>query len=185
MTIFFDQDIRISRYDSEHQQGLVSRILEMKGSGQTALYDAMAVYLSRVQNSSGRRVLVLFTDGDDTTSSLSLPEIIQLVRSSEVTIYSIAFTGSLPSGGGRGLSARAFLHNVADLSGGDVFTPVSSKDLDGIYDKILAELTSQYVLGYVSDNTRRDGKFRKLKVEVKPKGMKVRHRGGYYAPKDE
>jgi len=184
MTIFFDQDIRISRYDSEHQQGLFARILEMKGSGNTALYDAIAVYLSRVQNSSGRRVLVLFTDGDDTTSSLSLPETIELVRSSAVTIYSIAFRGAYPTGSSQGLAARAFLHQIADLSGGDVFTPVSSKDLDGIYDKILAALTSQYVLGYVSDNPHRDGKFRKLKVEVRPKGMKVRYRGGYYAPKD-
>ena len=184
MTIFFDQDIRISRYDSEHQQGLVSRILEMKGSGNTALYDAIAVYLSRVQSSSGRRVLVLFTDGEDTTSSLTLPETVELVRSSEVTIYSIAFTGGVPTGTAQGLSARAFLHQIANLSGGDVFTPASSKDLEGIYDKILAELASQYVLGYVSDNTRRDGKFRKLKVEIKPKGMKVRYRSGYYAAKD-
>jgi Ca-activated chloride channel family protein len=184
MTIFFDQDIRISRYDSEHQQGLFSRILETRGSGYTALYDAIAVYLSRVQNASGRRVVVLFTDGDDTTSSLSLAETIELVRSSAVTIYSIAFTGSHAAGSSQGLSARAFLHHVADLTGGDVFTPVSSKDLEGIYDKILAELGAQYVLGYVSDNTHRDGKFRKLKVEVRPKGMKVRYRGGYYAPKD-
>ena len=50
-----------------------------------------------------------------------------------------------------------------------------------IYQKILDELSSQYVLGFVSDNVRLDGRFRKLRVEVAPQGLRVRHRPGYYA----
>ena len=98
ITIFFDQDIRLSRYDSENQQGLFDRIEQAKGGGNTALYDAMAVYLSRVAGGTGRKVLVVFTDGDDTTSALSVGELIRLVRSSTVTIYPIAFTGGLQAG---------------------------------------------------------------------------------------
>jgi VWFA-related protein len=63
LTIFFYQDIRISRYDSENQQGLFERILRLVRH--TALYDAIAVYLSRVQDSAGRKVLVLLSDGED------------------------------------------------------------------------------------------------------------------------
>jgi Ca-activated chloride channel family protein len=184
MTIFFDQDIRISRYDSEHQQGLFERILDAQASGNTALYDAIAVYLSRMQDTAGRKVLVVLTDGEDTTSGLSLSEVLDLVRSSPVTIYTIAFPGEYTVGSNRALSARSFLKHLADMSGGDVFTPLASKDLPGIYEKILDELAAQYVLGFVSDNPKRDGKFRKLRVEVAGKGLKVRHRPGYYGPSD-
>ena len=182
LTVFFDQDIRISRYDSEHQQGLIERIFDAKGSGNTALYDAITVYLSRVAESSGRKVLVLFTDGDDTTSEVSLGELMGLVRGSSTTIYPVAFTGSYTLGDKRSLSARAFVQQLADISGGAVFLPQTSKDLPRIYDKILAELRSQYVIGYVSDNAKRDGKFRKLRVAVARPGLKVRHRQGYLAP---
>jgi Ca-activated chloride channel family protein len=179
ITIFFDQDIRVSRYDSENQQGLFDRIEQAKGGGDTALYDAIAVYLSRVAGGTGRKVLVVFTDGDDTTSALSVGELIRLVRSSAVTIYPIAFTGGLPTGSPSALRSRGFLNEIADLTGGQVFRPAASRDLPGIYARILEELSGQYVLGFVSDNARRDGKYRKLKVQVGRDGLRVRHREGY------
>lgn len=184
LTVFFDQDIRISRYDSEHQQGLFERIEDARATGNTALYDAIAVYLSRVQDSGGRKVLVVLTDGEDTTSSLSLTEVMQLVRSSPVTIYPIAFSGEYIIGSNRAVSARSFLRYLAEMTGGIVFTPTISKDLPRIYEKILDELSSQYVLGFTSDSPKRDGKLRKLRVDVKRKDLKVRHRLAYYGPKD-
>ena len=170
VTIFFDDDIRLSRYNSENQQGLFERIADAKGGGDTALYDAISVYLSRVQDASGRKVLVLFTDGEDTRSALSLGECLQLIRSSGVTIYPIAFTGGFPPGSARALRSKSVLEQMAELTGGAVFTPRSSKDLSGIYERILQELQAQYVLGYVSDDPARDGKFRRLKVDVSGKG---------------
>ena len=182
VTIFFDDDIRLSRYNSENQQGLFERIAEAKGGGDTALYDAISVYLSRVQDSSGRKVLVLFTDGEDTRSALTLGEVLELIRSSGVTIYPIAFTGGFGAGSTRALRSKAVLEQMAELTGGAVYTPRSSKDLSGIYTKILQELQAQYVLGYVSDDPTRDGKFRRLKVDVAAKGLRVRHRAGYFGP---
>jgi Ca-activated chloride channel homolog len=184
ITIFFDQDIRVSRYDSENQQGLFDRIQQAKGGGDTALYDAMAVYLSRVTGGTGRKVLVVFTDGDDTTSALSLTDLLRLVRSSAVTIYPIAFTGSIPTGSPTALRSRGFLNEIADLTGGQVFRPGASRDLAGIYDRILQELSGQYVLGFVSDNARHDGKYRRLKVQVRREGLRVRHREGYFSSED-
>jgi len=182
VTIFFDQDIRISRYDSEHQQGLFERILQAHPSGGTALYDAIAVYLSRVQDSPGRKVVVLLTDGEDTTSALSLGQVIELVRSSPVTIYPIAFPGEYAPASRRALAARGFLFQLAALTGGEVFSPTGSKDLPPIYERILDGLSAQYVLGFVSDDPRRDGRYRRLKVEVSRKGLRLRHRAGYFAP---
>lgn len=182
ITVFFDEEIRVSQYNSENQQGLFERIHSAKGGGNTALYDAMAVYLSRIQGASGRKTLVLFTDGEDTRSELNVSEVVRLVRASPVTIYPISFNRALVAGSGRAARANAFLAHMAELTGGKVFSPRSSRDLSGIYARIIDELASQYVLGYVSDDLRRDGAFRKLKVEVARPELKVRCRSGYYAP---
>jgi Ca-activated chloride channel family protein len=182
-TIFFDEDIRVSRYDSENQQGLFDRIHAAKGGGNTALYDAIAVYLSRVQDGSGRKVLVLFTDGEDTRSALGFADVVKLVRSGRVTIYAIAF-GMTGGSTARTMRPRAVLEQLASMTGGQVFMPRSSRDLSGIYDKILEDLATQYVVGYVSDNPVRDGKLRKIKVTSRVPGLTVRHRTGYTPRED-
>ena len=181
-TIFFDEEIRLSRYDSENQQGLFERIHELKGGGNTALYDAIATYISRVQGAPGRKTLVLFSDGEDSRSTLGLPELLDVVRSSAVTIYPIAFSGGFSPGSSRALKSKVFLQQIAEMTGGQVFSPHSSKELASIFQKILDELAAQYVLGFVSTNPSHDGKFRKLRVGLKRPGLKVRHRPGYYAP---
>jgi Ca-activated chloride channel family protein len=184
LLVFFDRDIRLSRYSSENQQGIFSRILETQGQGQTALRDAISFYISRVIDTPGRKVLVLFTDGDDTTSRTSMQELQQLVRSSEVTIYPVAFPGEHRPQSADALRARSFLYWLAEETGGLVFQPTASKQLAAIYASILDELGSQYVLGYTSDNPKRDGRFRRITVELKQPQLKLRHRRGYDAPKD-
>jgi Ca-activated chloride channel family protein len=183
--VFFDRDIRLSRYSSENQQGIFERILETHGSGETALLDAITVYISRVADTPGRKVLVLFTDGDDTTSRIPQSVVMQLVRSTEVTIYPIAFHGDQRTNSSAALRARALLHSLAEATGGRVFEPSASRELAAIYQAILDELGSQYVLGYASDNPKRDGKFRSIRVKVGQAGLRLRHRPGYLAPRAE
>ena len=183
LLIFFDRDIRLSRYSSENQQGIFERILETRGEGYTALHDAIAVYLSRVADMPGRKVLVVFSDGDDTTSRTGSGEVMRMLRASSVTVYPIAFGGDRRSGTTEALRARAFLSALATATGGRVFQPHASKELATIYQSILDELGRQYVIGYTSDNPRHDGKFRKIALEVKRPGVKLRHRPGYDAPK--
>ena len=182
--VFFDRDIRLSRYSSENQQGIFERILETEGGGDTALLDAITVYVSRVADTPGRKVLVLFTDGDDTTSRIPPQEVLRLVRSTEVTIYPVAFMGHSRPNSPAALRARSLLHALADSTGGRVFEPTASKELANIYTSILDELGSQYVLGYTSDNLKRDGKFRTITVKTGPGGLKVRYRPGYHGPQD-
>jgi Ca-activated chloride channel family protein len=180
--IFFDEDIRISRYNSENQQGIFGRILETESTGYTALCDAVAVYVSRVIGTPGRKVLVIFSDGADNRSATPASDVIRLVRSTNVTIYPVAFAGDRRVGSFEEIRARAFLGELAHSSGGQVFRPFALGQLSEIYTQILDELSSQYVLGYVSDNPRRDGKYRELEVEVSRPNLRVRHRPGYHAP---
>lgn len=181
LTLFFDRDIRISRYDSEHQQGLFERILAARGSESTAFYDAVTVYLSRAEESTGRRVAVLFTDGEDTSSKVRFHELVDMVRASPVTIYVIGFQPGAPTHV-RTMTAAAVLRKLADITGGEAYFPTNYRDLPGIYERILEDLGAQYVLGFESRNKTADGKFRKLKVAIKRPGLKIVHREGYYAP---
>jgi VWFA-related protein len=181
LTVFFDEDIRISRYASESQQGLFERILETRGSGNTALYDAVAAYLSRLEPGPGRQVLVLFTDGEDSgISDTSRAESLSLLRSQQVTVYAIAFDADR-AGSARTMRGHSYLKDATDLSGGRMFRPMGYRDLPGIYDKIIEELGAQYALGYVSDRPAGADRLRKLKVSVRRPGLKVRHRTGYRA----
>jgi Ca-activated chloride channel family protein len=184
LLIFFDRDIRLSRYSSENQQGIFGRILETRGEGYTALHDAIAVYLSRVSETPGRKVLVVFTDGDDTTSRFTSDEVVRMLRSSSVTVYPVQFAGEHRRDTTEALRARSFLAQLAVSSGGRVFQPHASKELAAIYESILEELGNQYVIGYVSDNPARDGKFRKITLESKRPDVKLRYRPGYQLPKD-
>lgn len=180
-TVFFDQEIRVSRYDSEDQQGLYARILEAQGGGTTALYDAIVVGLSRLEGRQGRKVLVMFTDGEDSVSRMTQGDVFDLVRSHAVTIYPIAFGVGATRPGRSGL-ASAFLHDLARMTGGEVFSPTASREIGTIYARIIDELKSQYVLGYASDSTRSDGKLRKITVRTpRHSGLKIRHRTGYYS----
>jgi len=180
ITVFFDEEIRLSRYDSESQQGLIERLQDARGGGWTALYDAIAVYLSRVQGTEGRKVMVVLSDGDDSRSRLSRSELLALLRGSSVTVYAIAFPGAYPRGDSRGFAGRSFLAQITEMTGGRVFEPVGARDLPQIYETILDELRAQYVLGFVPAAAPGGGKFHKLEVEVKRKGVTVRHRKGYY-----
>jgi len=181
LMVFFDHDIRVSRYDSEHQQGLIRRLHDAKGGGQTALYDAITVYLSRVYGVGGRQVMVLFSDGEDSSSSITMGETLELVRSSNVAIYPIAFV-SKPGRLHFATRPMAFLRQIASLTGGEMFLPTGTRTLPEIYDEIVAQLESQYVIGFVSSQGRRaKAGYRKLEVKVKKDDLEARHRDGYFA----
>jgi len=176
-TVFFDSDIRLSKYNSESQQGLFDRIQKAKSGGDTLLRDAIAVYLSRISDDAGRKIVVLFTDGEDSASLISISELKDLVRSSTVTIYPIVFAGRY-SDSAAGLQARGLMRELAELTGGEVFSPRTFKDLAPIYQGLLDELAAQYVIGYVPDEDPAPGEHR-LRVDVGRAGVTVRHRRGY------
>ena len=182
-TVFFDSDIRLSRFNSESQQGLFDRIQKAKSGGDTLLRDAIAVYLSRITDDPGRKIVVLFTDGEDSKSLISTTELKDLVRSSTVTIYPIVFSGKYSDSAG-GLQAKALMRELAEISGGEVFTPRTFRDLQPIYDGLLDELAAQYVIGYVPKSDPTPGDHR-LRVEVDQPGVKTRHRRAYHVEAPE
>ena len=148
--------------------------------GQTAIIDAVykaAQMVQKYQNTQKKedvklRTLILVTDGDDRGSLYDERLLFELLRKSFVQIYAIGFTGDLPdtpdpeTGISRRQRARAFLTRLAQETGGKVYFPDSIDQLGKIALEISGELRTQYVVSYAPTNDKRDGSFRKIKVEV-------------------
>jgi Ca-activated chloride channel family protein len=178
----FSDDVRAARFAQAEFPRLVERIRSGKAKGRTSLYDAVTVYLSSAFDQTGRKVLVIFTDGDDTSSSRRWDDTLRLLRASDVTIYPMGFLSN--RGSGR-LLLQSKLMEIARLTGGRAVFPSSMKELDPMYAAIAAEIHGQYVLGYVPTNVARDGKWRKVEIKLKnppAERTQVRTREGYFAP---
>jgi VWFA-related protein len=177
----FDTQVRVARFGPNDYPRLVERIRARKPDGWTALYDAIGVYLNGAQSQDGQKVLILYTDGGDTRSSLTFSDMLTLCKASDVTVYAIGYLEH--QGSGR-MQQRSELERVAALTGGQAYFPGVAKDLDGVFDKIEQELAARYSVGYVSTNLRTDGAWRGVQIKLlRPdlKGVKLRTRSGYFA----
>lgn len=179
----FDTEVRVARFGLDDFPRLIERIRSRKPDGYTALYDALGVYLNGAFNQTGDKILVLYTDGGDTRSAINQGELLDLLKASDVTVYSIGYLKH--QGSGR-MDQQQILMRIAAATGGQAFFPNSIKDLEGMYDRILGEIAGRYSLGYVSTNTEMDGSWRDVKIRLADrrelKDAKIRTRSGYYAP---
>ena len=153
---------------------LRDRLAFKPAAGSTALYDAMYLGLAELKRGQNpKKALLLITDGEDNHSRYSRGDIRESVREADAQIYVIDM-------------GRALLGDLAEMTGGHSYH-ASINDLEDTCEKIAFEIKSQYVIGYESTNTAKDGKYRKIRVRVTPPaGMTkvgVRTREGYYAPK--
>ena len=143
--------MRITRYPQRDFARLVERIRQRKADGWTALYDALGTYLDGADSQDGRKVMVMYTDGGDTRSALSLPETMTLLKASHVTVYAI---GLVENTGSARPQLQMTLRQLTEATGGQAFFPTAMKDVESAYDKVLAEIKGQYHLGYASTQHR-------------------------------
>jgi VWFA-related protein len=128
-----------------------------------------------------RQALVVFSDGEDTSSLVSFEEVLDLAKRSETSIYAIALRGvDTQSKGFR--EAEYVMKTLATATGGRSFFPARIDDLAGVYNQIADELASQYTIGYTSKNARRDGAWRRIIVQLARPNVTPRAKQGYYAP---
>jgi Ca-activated chloride channel homolog len=149
-----------------------SRLASLRTQGSTALYDALYLGLTKVSSGlHSRKALLLITDGVDNHSRYSRGDIRRFLREADVQVYSIDL-------------GRALIGEFSEITGGHSYRT----SVNGLWEtsrKIAAEMKNQYVLGYVSSNTTKDGTWRKIRVKVDPAARKgrlsVRAKDGYYA----
>ncbi len=175
----FDTQVRVARYGQNDFPRLIERIRRRQPDGMTAFYDAIGVYLDGAAFQGGRKILVVYTDGADTESSMSYGEMTDLLKMSDVTLYAVGFLEHVSRSAQMDLRMR--LIRLAGMTGGQAFFPGVIKDLDKAYDQVLAEIRAQYTIGFVSTNRKADGTWRKVQIKVKRPDLKVRTREGYYA----
>ena len=181
----FDTQIRIAQFESDDPR-LVEYLRGREPRGAwTALYDTVGVYLSKAAEQNGEKILVMYTDGGDTRSAITQAQLLDLLKSSDVTLYSIGYLEH--QGSGRH-SQQQVLHRLSASTGGQAFFPGRLQDVEKMYEKILREIAARYSLGYISTDRRMDGRWRDVRVRVtRPdlKDIKVRTRDGYFAPYKE
>jgi Ca-activated chloride channel family protein len=175
----FDTEVRVTRYPQRDFARLVERIRMRKPDGWTALYDALGVYLDGADQQDGRKILVIYTDGGDTRSTISFGDALTLLKASQVTVYAV---GLLDHTGSFRNELRMRLQQIVETTGGQAFFPSRLEDLDASYEKVLAEIKAQYHLGYASTNAARDGSWRKVDIKIKRPDLRLRSRKGYFAP---
>lgn len=158
----------------------------------TSLYDAIFVTADELlAREAGRKVIILLTDGRDTTSSYSRQKAIERAWRSEVIVYAIGIEG-------RGqYSGQIFNENVdkktlqtiCEETGGRFFYPKNESEYDDAFKQIEEDLRQQYIISYSPTNDSLDGSFRNISVKLNrkdskgTKDLKVLHRRGYYAKK--
>lgn len=179
----FDTVIHVGHFKPPNFPTLFARIRARTASGATALYDAVGVYLESAIRRDGQHVLLLFTDGGDTTSSLNFGQLQKLLRLGNVIVYAIGYLENQQRA--EQIPQQLRVTQIARETGGDAFFPSSSSDgIANIMSRILAELDSRYTLGYVASNRATGGEFRKVEVRLsRPdiKDVKIRTRTGYIA----
>jgi Ca-activated chloride channel homolog len=180
----FNDKIQFGARFTGNRDELVSELKDLDYGNGTRLWDAVSASLDELQGIEGRRVILIFTDGDDTQSKARLGTVIERARADEVMVYSIGlesnyFNGqrqvkSKPDGG---------LKKIADETGGGYFELEKTADLAPTFTRVAQELHSQYVIGFAP--TLLDNKVHKLTVRMKQPGMTARARRSYLADPDK
>lgn len=173
--------------DFSHDKELLIDVLHaVDPDGSTALYDALAESIRRLNRRSGKRALIVLSDGLDTHSAFEFEDVLEYLRQSEPLVYTVGVQlmhegtalGDASGAVKRGVEQlRAF----ADATGGAAYFPLQLEELEEIYGLIADELNSQYAISYYPKNRRYDGTFRTIRVEVPGRaGAWVQVREGYY-----
>lgn len=172
---------------------LEAALTGLRPSGATALHNAIYVALrefGRTAKQAGevrRQAIAVFSDGQDTASLISFDDVLEQARRAGVSVYTISLQ-SPAAAGRRGASRRYFsqsdyaMKTIAQETGAQAFFPEKIQDLSGVFGRIAAELGAQYSLAYAPKNVRKDGRFRRVVVQVLGRpDARPRTRTGYFA----
>jgi Ca-activated chloride channel family protein len=187
--VTFDNRTEVLQPFTSDRHSLETAILSTRASGSTSLYNAVYIAIKQLQGARPRNgdevrreVIVVLSDGEDTSSLVTFEELLDQVKRSQIAIYTIGLALEPSSVKGTTLTGEFVLRRLALETGGLLFTAKQPGELDNVYGQIADELTTQYVLGYLSDNARKNGDWRATSVRVRRPNFQARTRPGYYAP---
>ena len=176
----FNDKIQLSGEFTNDRDALIAALNELYFGNPTRLNDAIATSLDELKGIDGRRVILVFTDGEDTSSRIGFKNVLERARDEEVMVYAIGLESEYFNGM-RVVRSRPSrdLRRIADETGGGYFELQKTADLSPTFTRVAQELRSQYLIGFAP--TALDGKVHKLDVRVNKPGMTVRARRSYLA----
>lgn len=184
--IAFNKRAQLLLDRTRNGEAVLDKLQMVQPKENTALYDAVYLGVDRVtRGAHQKRALIIISDGQDNNSRYTFNDVRRQLKESDVSVYAIGILGGSDMGSREGVTGQAYLEELTGVTGGRAFFPQTNVELDEIFERIALELRHQYSIGYYPSNFNNDGKWRKLKVKVKPpRGLPrlfVRSREGYYA----
>jgi Ca-activated chloride channel homolog len=179
LLVSFNESVKGSAEFTGDTDRLERFVEGLQAWGGTSLYDAIHYSLGRIKDAPGRKALVIFSDGADTTSQLQDKDVVDYARAVEATVYSIGFKGQ---GGMMSSSPRGFLRKIATETGGQYFAPDKVGELIKVFNEISNELKNHYLLAY-TPTKEPDGTWREIALKVDRPDTEVRVRKGYFSVK--
>lgn len=179
----FNDKIQFATEYTSDRDALIAGLGDLGFGNPTRLYDAIDASLDELQGVEGRRVVLVFTDGEDTASRVGSGKVLERARQDEVMVYAIGLESEMVVDGRR-IRSRPDrgLRRLADETGGGYFELKRTSDLGPTFTRVAQELHSQYVLGFTPAVL--DGKVHKLEVRMKKPGLTARARRSYVASPD-
>jgi Ca-activated chloride channel homolog len=179
----FDATPEVTQDFTDSTEHLSTGVRMLRAGGGTAMYDALYFacrdkLLKQEQTGPVRRAIILLSDGEDNLSHVTREEAIEMAARAEVIVYTISTNISGMKGSG-----DKVLERIADATGGRAFFPFQMREMSDAFLSIQEELRSQYAVAYKPANFVADGRYRTIQIMAQDKGLKVRTRKGYYAPK--
>ncbi|MDP8979609.1 MAG: VWA domain-containing protein [Acidobacteriota bacterium] len=162
-----------------------SNLRVLKSEGGTSLYDAIYLASRDLEMREGRHVIVVVTDGGDTTSTKTYHNALEAAQVADAVMYPVLVM-PITNDAGRNIGGENALTTLAASTGGRVFSPSLGAELDNAFSDILRELRTQYLIGFYPRNTpATKDRFHNLRVNVRTPGLRVITRNGYYGDSDQ
>jgi Ca-activated chloride channel family protein len=179
----FDATPEVTQDFTDSTENLSAGVRMLRAGGGTAMYDALYFacrdkLLKSEQTGPVRRAIILLSDGEDNLSHVTREEAIEMAERADVIVYTISTNISGMKGKG-----DKVLERIAEATGGRAFFPFQMRDVSDAFLSIQEELRSQYAVAYKPADFVADGRYRRIEILAQEKGLKVRTRKGYYAPK--
>ena len=186
--VSFDSRVEALQQFTDDRAALVRAIDRLRAGGATSLYNAVYITLRQLgrtrpltDSDIRRQVIIVLSDGEDTSSLVTFDQLLDSAKRSQTVIYSVGL-GLEDASKSTRQTGEYGLRQLSVETGGRLFLPKRSLDLADVYEQIARELTSQYVVGYLSSNGSADGTFRRVAVRLQRPNLQARTRAGYYAP---
>jgi Ca-activated chloride channel family protein len=170
------QEIRYSR----DLRAVDARLKLLHGEAGTALYDALVFGARDLEPREGRKAVVVVTDGGNTVSKYTIVDALEAAHLADAVIYSVVVM-PITNEAGRNTGGEHSLQFLAERTGGKIFFPAPGPELDKVFDDIIRELRTQYMIGfYPKGAPLTKDRFHKLEIRVKRPDLTVSARNGYY-----